>query len=548
MVPYFPKIYDDELLASAIARYHSHTMGTSYYQTHRELYGRAQQRTSINFPRNLRKLHTAIAENIGKSLNELVSDATLYPYYFAFHTDSVRKRVFNSMCEQFTGGSIFLFGYAPLSNCLKACPDCIRDEIRNLGEAYWHRTHQIDSVHLCTIHGRSLLNAQTRYFDSNGCALDPLTHRTLLTEYLPKLTERCRQRLTEISARSHGYLNGPTGADRTYSHIAEARAFLKNLYPFRSAGLDIARLEKDIIEHFGEQCLNLLGLTIHPSHKGSWISRMFGTQTSPQPTKHIVIKIFVDDFVRHRIFQIQDKQDILSKLSRRRWPCYNPAADHFGENIVEEVYKSKGYYQNGLLGFSCDCGYVYLVKEDEWDLESKPVAKKVLAFGPVFLQKVKSLSAAGVNCHQIALQLGCAHRTAKNMLNEDHQMRTRRTQIEATEVRRARINSQRAENPKVQRRVDYVARDIEFARRVCAAAETLQSEVPLVRASRNRIVKTAGIKHTQLVRKHFYPTTTAALDKLSEQAEGFRTRIATWRAKTGQVTPKRQRAKKSNGR
>jgi len=512
MPGYFPKIYDDELLASAVARYHCHTMGFSHEVTHKELYGSNHRRTSINFPRDLQALVANIGPFIGKDAYDLVADTTMFPYYFAFETEETRKRITMNMIQSgYSKGGAIAARRDRAFDGLRACPDCIKADLEKYGEAYWHRTHQIDAVHVCPRHTTPLLKAKTRYFESQAFPLEILTQTTPLSKYLPALSERCRQRFSEIAAYADEYLKGASPTARTLPSNVEEKAELRKFYPFRNIGLHMLRIEKDIIEHFGEQCLELLGLTIFPGHKSSWVRGMFQVPMPPMPTKHIIMKIFMNDFVRNRITQIENAQDIVDKLSARTWPCSNPAADHFGKQVVMNVYKSKSYSQNNLIGFRCDCGYIYLAEEKGLEHGGAPIVKSVLTFGPIFVEKVRSLHAQDMNYSQIGRTLGVDSDTVKSMLSENYRARKCSTSAEANAARMAKIQEKRKLTSKEHVFVDYNARDEQFVQRVRKAADLLYGELPPVRASRYKIVITSGIKGKQLIRHQSYPKTIAAL-------------------------------------
>ena len=310
----------------------------------------------------------------------------------------------------------------------------------------------------------------------------------------------------------------------------EGRVELRRLYPFKQkTGMDMTRLETDIIEHFGEQCLEILGLSIRPGHTGSWVRRMFRAPTSPMPTKHIIMKILLTDFVQLRATEIIKRQGILHRLAHRPWPCLNPAAEHFGENVVTTTYKSKGYSRNGLIGFRCDCGYTYLVEEKNWDGENPPPPHSTIKFGEVFVNKVRSLHAEGHNCAQISRQLGCDRGTAQSMLSHEYKPRTIRTSDEARDIRTVRLDKEKAKKPTIRKYVNFPARDLEFVGRVCEAADALFNQVPPVRLSRHAIVKKSGIKDSQLIRKHKYPNTIQTLEEISENAPNYLVRLNSWR-------------------
>lgn len=291
----------------------------------------------------------------------------------------------------------------------------------------------------------------------------------------------------------------------------------------------MTRLERDIIEHFGEQCLEILGLPIRPGHTGSWVRRMFRVPTSPMPTKHIIMKILLTDFVPLRGIEIVKRQDILHKLSHRSWPCLNPAAEHFGESVVTTTYKSVGYSRNGLIGLRCECGYTYLVEEKNCDGETPPPPHSTIKFGDVFVNKVRSLYAQGLNCAQIGRQLGCDRATAQSMLSNEYKSRAPRNTAEANDKRSVRAKKEREQNPKIRKHVNFAARDLEFVVKVREAAAALLHQVPPVRVSRHAIVRKTGIAASQLARQHKYPNTLKILEEISENAPNYLVRLNSWR-------------------
>lgn len=189
-IGYFPALYPDELLSSAVARYRIHTMASFDAHVNKELYGRPQFHTSTALPRGLRALHQLIEPFIGLSLDELVNHATLYPYYFSLTNKEVSTRILSKMLQRRAGqrGQHRIGGTEPSVTRMKLCPDCLDEDIAYFGEGYWHRKHQIGCVHFCEKHATELIEA----IIPNGPrkSIPALTPQLAARHYLPILRKR----------------------------------------------------------------------------------------------------------------------------------------------------------------------------------------------------------------------------------------------------------------------------------------------------------------------------------------------------------------------
>jgi len=536
MPAYFPKIHPDELLASAIARYHVHTRGVSHRETHLELYASPHSRTSVNFPRNLRKLHRAIALFTGLTLRELVKQTTLFPYYFAFAKEEVAEEIYDKMVSPRAKSHSIVLGWSPVFDKVKVCLSCIKSDEAEYGEAYWHRSHQLHAAHLCSIHATPLVLAKTRYFNDYSTPLEPLTEAMETESYLPSLSEKTRQRLMEIAQVGEAYLAGlsPTKGIQPFEN--STRAVLRAVYPCGRTGLDMTRIEQDVVSYFGEQCLELLQLGITPGVKSGWIRNQFRRAPSPMPTKHIIFKLFMEHSVMPKLKCIQF--DAYDRLPKEPWACQNPAAEHLGEKVVETVYKVAGFQRTGVLGFKCTCGYTFLAKTRGWNFRSQPKKFKVQEFGQIFISKARELRTAGHTISEIARRLDVRRNVIYSILDETYGTTVRPTPTKALEGRKKKVAAIAGTVPPVSRtkvasthRVDYPARDNEYVELFTQAAAKIRLTSPPVRASVNHILEVAGIGYSQLVRHQFFPLSLAKLKELGETTDSIRTRRKAFRGR-----------------
>jgi hypothetical protein len=524
MLAYFPQIHPDELLASTIARHHVHTRGVSHRATQMELYGTAHSRTAVAFPRNLAAIHSKTERFTGLTLAELVDRATLYPYFFAFASEKMRKDVFKKMVSKRSRQeTAIVIGWAPVFDKLMFCPECVKADINRFGEAYWHRSHQLHSSHLCTIHAVPLLIAESRYFNDYSTPLEPLTKSVRGKAYLPALTEKCRQRLMEIAACGEAYLNGKTKSEEVQPLSDGGRKAFRAVYGLTRGAIDMTSLEQDIITYFGEQCLEILGLTIEPGDKNNWVRNQFRALPSPMPAKHIVLALFYEKCLVPVSALV--KPDILERITGKRWACQNPAAHHFGEPVITDVYKVPQFASSGTLGFRCSCGYTFLAYAEGWNLRSEPKKIKVQEFGALFVSHVRELKAAGTSIVEIANRLGTVRNVVYSMLKDDYGSYQRpRPDLAIAGRKKGNQEATAAKRSGPTKKVDYAERDEQYSNMVKVAAGMVRLTVPPVRASKHHIVQMAGIGYSQLVRQGYFPKTLAALDELAETTASFHKR------------------------
>ena len=154
MIVYFPKIYQDELFYSAVARYYSHLYPT-YSMAIEDL---CKTKTSrIDFEFGLKPLNEETRLFLDKTyeLRNILLNHTAFSQYAMFETLERRG----------TAEKILLSGEGDVQSFLRFsknskkfrylryCPLCFEEEKEKLGEAYWHRLHQISGIDICSKHG-----------------------------------------------------------------------------------------------------------------------------------------------------------------------------------------------------------------------------------------------------------------------------------------------------------------------------------------------------------------------------------------------------------
>ncbi|MDP5147506.1 TnsD family Tn7-like transposition protein [Shewanella sp. ULN5] len=161
MLTYFTVPYDDELLYSCIARYGCHTgQAQNQKAVVRDVWGTDSAVAIPDLPSHLQDF----VDNVGTvwkvTINELIAQFTLAPLYIPFLSDQQARQVLSSMESKF-GGNIhtragIVASRVPIPAHFRYCPQCLEEQLAELGEPYWRRMHQLPIIDVCIIHSCKL--------------------------------------------------------------------------------------------------------------------------------------------------------------------------------------------------------------------------------------------------------------------------------------------------------------------------------------------------------------------------------------------------------
>lgn len=151
MIGFFPKIYEDELIFSLIARYHTRTGYVRYRFTVDDIYLHRTVKPSIEFV----NAYTDDAMSwLTKEMpwSEMIEQHTMLPNYIRFLPKERKLKAFNAMLE--CNGNYNNLIYIPNigKRYLRYCPCCSKEDREKYGETYWHRKHQIGKIDICPKH------------------------------------------------------------------------------------------------------------------------------------------------------------------------------------------------------------------------------------------------------------------------------------------------------------------------------------------------------------------------------------------------------------
>lgn len=161
MIVYFPEIYPDELVYSLLSRFYQQSGYVSYIYAAEDIYAYKQVRPDHYFINVLSpEMREVITQQI--SMEELIEKHTMYPYYARFMKPIRRKKAFESLIT-LNGNYSNLLAVPQRKDkgdrYLRYCPICAKQDRKQYGETYWHRSHQMIGVEVCSIHKCYLVNS-----------------------------------------------------------------------------------------------------------------------------------------------------------------------------------------------------------------------------------------------------------------------------------------------------------------------------------------------------------------------------------------------------
>ena len=161
MIAYFPKAYPDELLYSQLARYFTSSGYMAYIFAAEELFISKTVRPNIEFVNYYTsEAFSAVTKNT--SMEEVVIEHTMFPYYGRFLPKERRDRAFRGLVSM--NGNFYDLMPIPLNRNgnnrhLRFCTSCAAEDREKYGETYWHRVHQLIGINICPFHGCRLADS-----------------------------------------------------------------------------------------------------------------------------------------------------------------------------------------------------------------------------------------------------------------------------------------------------------------------------------------------------------------------------------------------------
>jgi hypothetical protein len=157
-----PQLLADQTLYSWCGQVHDWNGGASATETSRALFGRPYAALCHDFPAHLDHL-ASVAFDDSLDVLELALQHTMLGYFLVTAPARLTQRILEAVSRSALSSIKMTLGIAASRvgghHPLKACADCIADDLEDRGTAYWRLVHQLPSVLICPRHARPLFVA-----------------------------------------------------------------------------------------------------------------------------------------------------------------------------------------------------------------------------------------------------------------------------------------------------------------------------------------------------------------------------------------------------
>lgn len=146
----------DETLFSLVSRYHIISGGLKPDRTCKRLFGHHRQGAAHDFPARLDEFALRTDARLGTP-EAIARQRTILPFYFPYRSigdelDAIAASRTGALGSIKGRLGILASGFGA-AHPLKACPDCIVEDLAVHKVSYWHRNHQWPACWICHKHG-----------------------------------------------------------------------------------------------------------------------------------------------------------------------------------------------------------------------------------------------------------------------------------------------------------------------------------------------------------------------------------------------------------
>ncbi|NOJ73556.1 TnsD family Tn7-like transposition protein [Paenibacillus alvei] len=412
LLAYFPTLYEDELLYSGIARYHMNVGNRTQRQTIEDLFGSRLICATTDLPSHLEILASRI--NNLYSCEQLIQNHTLFPYYAYFMNQDKIDQAKVLMKRGASQGEVhailgLLANKVKAPNYLRFCQECYKAE-DNEYEPYWHRSHQLPGVNVCSLHNHPLTISNVDYTTQNH-KFEFVALSKIRVEHFPMVDVDARwtEDLEYIAEQSVSILvtsHLKTNTMPNYKNFLYEKGYLT-----AKGRVKFNQLIIKFRQFYSDKLLQFLNCEV-TSASETWFHKVI---RSPKeiihPLRHLLVLRFL------KVTLDSSVKDSSSPFGDGPWPCLNKAADHYHLDVINKCTISRCSKTALPVGtFLCSCGFVYSRRGPDRSSEDKYRIGRIKVFGHVWFERLTEVNASNLSLRHKARLLGVDPGTIKNQI------------------------------------------------------------------------------------------------------------------------------------
>lgn len=421
MLPFFTDPYPDELIYSAVARYHFYSGNIDCKDTLEEVFQSRSVIPSVEIGSHFNSLAKQMGTHY--SLESLLAKHTIYPFYAPFLSQEKQRQIMQDV--QGDGKGLYTrLGMVAGGICKKDglyyCPECAASDIEQHGEPYIHREHQLQGIDFCAHHELKLKKYPVDFSKQSRIEFirfdKKLMNLSKIQEVEPKEFVAIQIALAKMA---YQLLQVPIHQFSRGSINLKYRALLRERNLITTSNrIRQKELYKAFQSKFPKGFLVKYESAIDVDNEYNWpkvITR--NLKRHAHPFRHLLMLYFLEQDVDSFL---QGEADI-GPFGSGPWPCLNKAANHYKAFVIPEVNVTRDFKSKAPIGmFECSCGFIYARKGPDRLSKDKYRIGRVKAFGDVWKAKLHELEAKGTSSTRtLAKMLGVNSKTVKKYLSSE---------------------------------------------------------------------------------------------------------------------------------
>lgn len=567
MLGFFPRLYEDELLYSWLARYHLYSLNGSPKQTMEELFGNRTQLAIPDLPTHLSYLHRQLGHFHPVPLKQWITKHTFYCYHTNFALPETREFVYQTMRNGTHKGAIHVMTGVMASGVkdkerLMYCPYCVEEDFQQYGETYWRLHHQLPSVHVCIKHSCILQESTVSFRPKNrqefvaatreNCSLNPqhVTYSAKTMEHLRVIARDSIQLATE------DYEFNWEPLQKAYQYLLQHKG-IANV----KGRVNQLELAQQFQAFYGQEALELLQSSVDGENPSCWLKAITRKHRKAfHPVRHLLLIRFLGERM----------DTILSCASRpylpfgkAPYPCLNKSCEYYKRDVIPDVYITICTDTRKPVGtFECPaCRFTYSRRGPDITGSNRYKIGRIKSFGEAWGHKLYYLiNVKKLSYRATAHELGVDTKTVVKYVRKNEKVYVSQKVVQresdkekwlelckahpewtVTEIREKHpalynrlyrncrewllTNSPKLKVQKIEAsRINWAVRDREILQQVKQAVEELNQITPPVRLTVSRIGTEIGQRNLLEKKINKMPQTKVFLESVTESTEQFQIR------------------------
>lgn len=415
MLPFFTNPYPDELLYSAIARYHFYSGNLDCKDTLEEIFDSRSVIPSVEIGSHFTKL----VENLGSqySIESLLANYTIYPYYASFLSKQRQMEILEDVKNN--GQALYTrLGIVAGGICRKEglyyCAKCAKSDSEKYGEPYIHREHQLQGINYCAHHEVQLRKYQITSDSRIEYIRLELRYMNLsdlyeVDSYEEIAIQLAKQAYKLLQIPLHSVSREDIGL--IYKSLLRKQNLITAANRVRQQDLD-----QMIKMSFPKDFLKMYESDFNEEDEYSWVKVLTrNSKRHVHPFRHLLMLKYLKQDVSSLKNLVLDE----GPFGKAPYPCLNRAARHYKKFVIPSVEITRDFKSKSPIGtFQCSCGFIYARKGPNQTVEDQYRIGRVKAFGHVWSKRLEELMNTKMSIRAIAKELGVDSKTVKKYANE----------------------------------------------------------------------------------------------------------------------------------